>query len=74
MSMVYITGLFGLILLPFVFAVVTRSMPSHSSTEVASWEIVFIRYVDDSMGVRLNSQLATSRYLLVPYARWLNCY
>ena len=53
-SMVYITGSFGLILLPFVFAVVTRCLL------VLLLKCIhgkLCSYVDDSMGVCLRSQL-----------------
>ena len=53
-SMVYITGSFGLILLPFVFAVVTRCL---LILLLRSLHGKLCSYVDDSMGVCLKSQL-----------------
>jgi hypothetical protein len=53
-SMVYITGSFGLILLPFVFAVVTRCL---LVLLLKSIHGKLCSYVDDSMGVCLRSQL-----------------
>jgi len=53
-SMVYITGSFGLILLPFVFAVVTRCL---LFLLLKSIHGKLCSYVDDSMGVCLKSQL-----------------
>jgi hypothetical protein len=53
-SMVYITGSFGLILLPFVFAVVTRCL---LILLLRSLHGRLCSYVDDSMGVCLKSQL-----------------
>ena len=49
-SMVYITGSFGLILLPFVFGVVTRCL-LHLLLKAIHGRLV--SYVDDSMGVTL---------------------
>ena len=53
-SMLYITGSFGLILLPFVFAVVTRCL---LVLLLKSLHGKLCSYVDDSMGVCLKSQL-----------------
>jgi hypothetical protein len=53
-SMVYITGSFGLILLPFVFAVITRCL---LILLLKSIHGRLCSYVDDSMGVCLKSQL-----------------
>ena len=53
-SMVYLTGSFGLILLPFVFGVVTRCL---LFLLLKSLHGRICSYVDDSMGVCLRSQL-----------------
>lgn len=53
-SMLYVTGSFGLILLPFVFAVVTRCL---LILLLKSLHGKLCSYVDDSMGVCLKSQL-----------------
>ena len=53
-SMVYITGSFGLILLPFVFGVVTRCLLYLLLRAIHGR---LVSYVDDSMGVTLKNYL-----------------